>query len=76
MSQTADDTERLLVELISKIDNLGKSFTEEFSKLDRRLLIIENRLSSTEQRIDSIEKRLGNRFVIGSCRKFSEKNHE
>ncbi|MDJ0688196.1 MAG: DUF1664 domain-containing protein [Xenococcaceae cyanobacterium MO_188.B32] len=56
MTRSTDNTEKLLIELTSKIDNLGKDIKQELINIDKRLVAIETRMDEQKSSIGKIPK--------------------
>ena len=57
MTQSTDNTEKLLIELSSKIDNLGKDIKQELINIDKRLDWSPEKREAAEYNLDRLRKR-------------------
>ncbi|MDJ0903726.1 MAG: hypothetical protein QNJ55_33545 [Xenococcus sp. MO_188.B8] len=59
-----ENTDKLLTEIISKIDNLNTEMKSEFKQINTRFNEVEKSIVKIEERVAGIDKRLSNEETI------------
>ena len=59
-----ENTDKLLTEIISKIDNLNTEMKGEFKQINTRFNEVEKSIVKIEERVAGIDKRLSNEETI------------
>ena len=60
----AENTEKLLAEILLKIDNLNKGMTSEFKEVNNRFNEVDKSIVRIEEKVSGIDKRLSNEKTI------------
>ncbi len=61
---TTENTEKLLAEILVKIDNLNKEMTSEFKQVNNRFNEVDKSIVKIEEKVAGIDKRLSNEETI------------